>query len=51
MPQRGQTFLIPYTFLVSFQLLNIDDVIKHKSGVRITLQLLLYSIMLAFGNG
>ncbi|KAF5761034.1 hypothetical protein HanXRQr2_Chr16g0760311 [Helianthus annuus] len=49
--QRGWTRLIPYTFHVSFQLLNVYDVIKHKSGVRITIQFLFDRIMLALGNG
>ncbi|KAJ0624946.1 hypothetical protein HanIR_Chr01g0048531 [Helianthus annuus] len=51
MPQRGRTFLVSYAFLISLQLLNIDDVIKHKSGVRITFQFLFDFIMLALGNG
>uniref|UniRef100_A0A251RQ37 Uncharacterized protein n=1 Tax=Helianthus annuus TaxID=4232 RepID=A0A251RQ37_HELAN len=49
--QRGWTRLIPYTFHVTFQLLNVYDVIKHKSGVRITIQFLFDRIMLALGNG
>ncbi|KAJ0906606.1 hypothetical protein HanRHA438_Chr07g0289241 [Helianthus annuus] len=51
MPQRGRAFLISYALLISLQLLNIDDVIKHKSGVRITFQFLFDRIMLALGNG
>ncbi|MFS7910909.1 hypothetical protein Hanom_Chr02g00111721 [Helianthus anomalus] len=48
--QKRWIRLIPKAFHVSFQLLNFNDVIKHISGVKITIQFELDRFMLRFSH-